>query len=71
MTRKGFHDFAKDLDKFVVELFHSKWPLDKKTYLGQEKTVEDYKKHSLSSKNISLEDIIGIQHQRVVLSLED
>ena len=66
MTRKGFHDFAKDLDKLVVELFQM---APRQENISRPR--EDYKKHSLSSENISLEDTIGIQRLRVVLSLED
>ena len=67
--RKEFHEYGKDLDKFKLNFFHSKWPLDKKTYLCQAKTTQDYEKHNLKAKNIALEDEIGPQRCRAVLNL--
>ena len=71
VTWKGFRDFVFDTDKYVVQLHQSKWPLGKRIYLSQTKTIRDYKKHNLKANNIVLEDTIRPQRQRVVLGLVD
>ena len=70
VTWKGFGDFVHDTDKYVVQLYQSKWPLNRETYLSQAKTKKDYKAFNLNAKNIVLEDTIRPQRQRVVLGLE-
>ena len=70
VTWKGFRDFRFIMDKFVVQEYRCKWPLDKKTYLGQAKTRHDYGTHNLKANNISLEDTIGPQRSRAVLGLD-
>ena len=69
VTWKGFHDFAFDTDKLVVQLHNSKWPLDKKTYLSQPETIKHYKRYSFKANNITLGDTIKPQRERVVLDL--